>query len=124
MGDLSRSFSRHEFRCKCRRDCGCDTVDAELIHVLQALRDYYQARVTINSGHRCEDHNTAVGGAPATASSNGSMHLYGRAADFVVDGVRPQEVQAYLQMKYPDRFGLGMYQTWTHIDTREGPARW
>ena len=36
MGDLSENFSRHEFACKC--GCGNDTVDAELIRVLQSVR--------------------------------------------------------------------------------------
>jgi hypothetical protein len=31
----------------------------------------------------------------------------------------------HLEMKYPDRFGLGCYDTFTHFDTRTAPpARW
>ena len=86
---------------------------------LQQLRDYYQRKVTLNSGCRCRAHNAAVGG------SERSQHVYCRAGDFEVEGVRQAEVQAYLQLKYPDRFGIGCYETFTHLDTRtNGPARW
>lgn len=117
MGDLSRDFSRREFACSC--GCGFDTVDAALLTALQELRDYYGQVVTITSGARCRDENIAAGGAP------NSQHLRGRAADFVVAGVRAPEVQAYLSMKYHDRWGIGRADTYTHLDTRTGPlARW
>lgn len=117
MGDLSKDFSRHEFRCRC--GCGFNTIDWETLSALQELRDYYGQIVTPSSGARCEPYNRAVGGAPD------SLHLYARAVDFTVAGVRPAEVQAYLSIKYPDRFGIGRYNTFTHFDTRSGPpARW
>lgn len=119
MGDLTRNFSRWEFACFC--GCGFDTVDYELVVALQELRDYYNQEVDITpkGGCRCPRLNNLAGGA------ENSLHLYGRAADFSVAGVRPQEVQAYLTLKYPGRFGLGRYSTFTHLDTRTtGPARW
>jgi uncharacterized protein YcbK (DUF882 family) len=117
MGDLSKDFSRHEFACK--DGCGFDTVDAELIDVLQRLRDHFCRRVTINSGCRCDKRNKAVGGA------ENSQHKLGRAADIVVDGFPPESVQHYLEGQYPGVYGIGRYNTFTHIDTRSnGPARW
>lgn len=50
---------------------------------LQDLRVAYGKAMTINSGHRCEEHNTAVGGASA------SQHLVKVAFDVAV----PQEEQ-------------------------------
>ena len=117
MGDLSENFSRREFECSC--GCGMDTVDAQLLHAMQALRDHYGRRVEITSACRCSMKNRVVGGA------RNSQHIHGRACDFKVAGVEPREVQQYLEMKYPDRFGVGCYETWTHFDTRTGPpARW
>ena len=36
MGDLSRHFSTHEFRCRC---CGRAEINPRLVEALQALRD-------------------------------------------------------------------------------------
>jgi len=114
---LAPNFSRDEFACKC--GCGFDTVDAELVEVLQDVRDWAGARVAINSGCRCRDHNRAVGGV------SGSQHLSGRAADIVVEGKTPEQVADYLATQYPVRYGIGRYATFTHVDTRTlGPARW
>jgi uncharacterized protein YcbK (DUF882 family) len=94
-------------------------MDYATILALQAVRDYYNQPITVTSGARCLRHNTRVGGKP------NSQHLLGRAVDFTVAGVRPQEVQSYLAMKYEGKFGLGRYSTFTHFDTRSGPAaRW
>ena len=117
MGDLTKNLSRYEFACKC--ECGFDTIDYETLMALQAVRDYYNQPVKVTSAARCLRHNTRVGGKP------NSLHLVGRAVDFTVAGVRPQEVQSYLAMKYEGEFGLGRYATFTHFDTRSGPAaRW
>ena len=133
MGDLSRRFSRHEFACRC--GCGFDTVDHELIIVLERMGDHFEdlhngkrVKIHINSGARCPAWNKAQGGADT------SQHLFGRAADHWVevvtdDGDRkiPDDVVAdYYESTYPDRYGLGRYVGRTHIDTRSSqfPARW
>ena len=112
----SNVFKRSEFACRCR--CGKDTVDAELLQVLHVVRHFYNAPVTITSGHRCEKHNKSVGGA------GGSMHLVGKAADIIVEGVEPQDVYEYLCDQYPHCYGIGNYKRWTHIDVRPNKARW
>lgn len=117
MGDLTRDFSRSEFACKC--GCGFDTVDAELILVLQDVRNHFESPISINSGCRCEAYNKKVGG------SQNSQHKLGRAADIAVKDYPPESVQHYLEGKYPGSYGIGRYNTFTHIDTRSnGPARW
>jgi uncharacterized protein YcbK (DUF882 family) len=119
MGDLSKNFSRKEFACKCKNDCNHDTVDVDLLSVLQTTADYFDSAVTITSAHRCAQHNDAVGG------SKNSQHLRGRAADIVVFDVAPNKVQNYLLRVYNDQYGIGRYDHFTHIDTRSGPAaRW
>ena len=114
MGDLSKHFSRHEFACTC--GCGFDTVDIELIAILEGLRTAVGAPLRINSGCRCEEKNSSVGG------SERSQHLYGRAAD--VSGADPQLMYDIVNKLYPNKFGLGVYSGWIHVDSRGGRARW
>ena len=113
---INTYFDRSEFACSC--GCGFDTVDAELIKVLTDVREHFSAAVTINSSARCDNHNAHVGG------GDKSQHKYGRAADIVLSGVVPGDVYAYLDQTYPDQFGMGKYNSFTHIDTRNTKARW
>jgi uncharacterized protein YcbK (DUF882 family) len=113
---ISKHFSRAEFACKC--GCGFDTVDVELITILEDVREHFNASITINSGCRCVKHNKAVGG------ENNSLHMTGKAADFVVAGPSPAKVYQYLTGQYKDRYGLGLYKTWVHADSRSIKARW
>ena len=114
MGNLSEHFSRAEFACK--DGCGFVTVDAELLELLEHIREEF-GPVTITSGCRCEIHNTIVG-----ASIN-SQHLRGRAADFKTEA-NPRDVYHWLSTNFPNTLGLGRYDTFTHVDTRNGRARW
>lgn len=116
MGDLSDNLSRHEFACKC--GCGFDTVDVKTLDVIQRVCDYFRTSVIITSGCRCVEHNVAVGG------SKNSQHVKARAGDCKFKNTTPEEVYEYLDEKYPDSLGLGLYNTFIHIDTRTGKARW
>ena len=114
---LSKNFSRAEFKCKCGK-CDYDTVDAELIVILQSLREHFGLPVKITSGNRCPAHNSDVGG------SKSSYHIRGRAADIQIQDVSPLIIQGYLKEAYPNRFGIGSYSLFTHIDTRTKAGRW
>lgn len=114
---LSTHFYRDEFACKC--GCGFDTVSRKLVDGLQRLRNIMQAKIHINSGCRCAEHNKAVGGSPF------SQHLLGNAADIRVDGHTPEEVaEAAKALSDFRNSGIGIYDTFTHLDVREGWARW
>jgi len=115
MGDISKNFNRSEFECKCE-DCGLDTVDAELLVALQDIRDKF-GPLEIKSGHRCEDHNKAIGGKPS------SYHLHGRAADFQPLKADIIEVANYIE-SLDWQHGLGVYDSFIHLDTRSYKARW
>ncbi len=118
MGDLSRNFSKWEFRCPC--GCGQVRVDSRLIEALQILRDRIGLPIEISSGYRCRKHNADVGGVPD------SQHLLGHAADIVVQGLHPDCV-ATIAETIPafKNGGIGRYDTFTHLDVREdGPDRW
>lgn len=116
MGDINEYFSRKEFGCRC--GCGFESVDAELLTVLTRIRKHFNSPITITSGNRCKIHNTNQGGA------SGSKHTKGIAADFKVDAATPQQVVNLLNEWYPDRYGVGLYKTWTHLDVRSDKARW
>lgn len=109
-------FQREEFECPC--GCGFDTVDYELVRVLDDIRAYFNKPVTINSGCRCTSRNHSVGG------STKSQHLYGKAADIAIKDIEAEIVYDYLNAKYPDTYGIGRYSTWTHIDVRYEKGRW
>ena len=114
----SKHFKRSEFACKC--GCGFDTIDTELLDILNDLRAHFDRPIVISSGCRCETHNEKEGGA------SNSQHLYGRAVDLRVHGVKVEDVFRYLDDTYPYRLGLKKYSTWVHVDTRttEDGARW
>lgn len=54
--------------------------------MLQSLRDWLGKPIIVNSGYRSPAVNKAVGGA------SNSSHMYGLAADIVVDGMTPYEL--------------------------------
>lgn len=104
-------FGRYEFACHC--GCGFDTVDGELLTLLEDLKAHFDNSVVrINSGCRCTDYNRFIGGV------EGSQHQLGRAADIVVDGHSHSEVYGYLTSMYIGRYGFGRYSTFVHVDTR------
>lgn len=113
---LNKYFKRKEFACRC--GCGTSTVDAELLQVVTDVREHFDLPVVVNSGHRCAKHNASVGGA------KNSVHMTGKAADIKVSSIHPSVVADYLEKKYPDKYGIGRYKSFTHIDVRDVKARW
>ena len=117
---LSKHFKKIEFACKDKCGLGLNDgdVNPELIEALEDVREHFGKPVIINSGLRCKKYNAKVNGAPK------SQHQYGTAADIRVQGVSPADVHKYLVNRYPGKYGIGKYNTFTHIDVREGMARW
>lgn len=109
-------FKRSEFACNC--GCGFSTVDYELAEVLDELREHFGQPITITSGCRCPSWNKKVGGEPK------SKHMEGIAVDIQVRNINPNIVYSWLNSKYPNTYGLGLYSTWVHVDVREEKARW
>lgn len=112
---LSSNFSVREFECKCGK-CKNTLIDSQLVKYLQLIRNHFGKAVTITSGYRCADHNKAVGGASK------SKHTLGQAADIKVQGVEPKEVAKYAESIGVK--GIGLYDTFTHIDSRASKAFW
>lgn len=113
---LSNNFCVREFACK----DGSDSVliSTELVEVLQKIRTYFGKPVTLNSAYRNKAYNKKIGGATY------SQHIYGTAADIVVQGVKPEEVAKYAEYLMPKTGGIGLYPTFTHVDVRVARARW
>ena len=114
--NLTQNFKVAEFAC---RD-GSDTViiDDALAVLLQKIRAHFGTSVTINSGYRTPSYNAKVGGA------KNSQHTKGTAADICINGVSPEEVAKYAEYILGTNGGIGLYKTFTHVDTREKRARW
>lgn len=111
----SKYFLDKEFVCKC--GCGTGGINPALLPILDDVREKFGV-TTVNSGVRCAKHNKAVGGAPK------SQHVLKNAADIKVRGVKPEVVHAYLIKKYPDSLGIGLYNSFVHVDVRPWKARW
>lgn len=113
---LSANFRVREFACT----DGSDPIfiDSELVTVLQKIRNHFGKSVTITSAYRTPSRNKSVGGEAY------SQHLYGKAADVKVKGVTPKKVADYAEKILPNKGGIGVYSTFTHIDVRAVKARW
>jgi uncharacterized protein YcbK (DUF882 family) len=89
---------------------------ARLAEKLEEVRETLGGRpIRITSGWRDMFTNRRVGGAYA------SRHLVGEAADIVVAGLSPKQVQARLESSWEG--GLGYGSTFTHLDIRGYQAR-
>lgn len=113
---LSANFRVREFACK----DGSDPIfiSPELVTILQKIRTHFGRAVTITSAYRTPKHNASVGG---TAFS---FHLYGQAADISVSGIAPKKVASYVETLMPKKGGIGIYDTFVHVDVRAEKARW
>ena len=113
---LSKNFKVREFACS----DGSDPlfVDSELVAILQKIRSHFGKPVKINSAYRTPGRNKAVGG------TEYSQHLYGMAADIQISGVSPSKIAAYAETLLKNRGGIGIYNTFVHIDTRPTKSRW
>jgi uncharacterized protein YcbK (DUF882 family) len=120
---ISQHFARSEFACQCGNNCPQSqdpTVDVTLIQILEELRRHFNTPITVTSGVRCKSHNAS----PSVKGSVFSKHLEGKAADVILKGVTPDRVYKYLFERYPNSYGFGKYETFTHIDSRGLKGRW
>lgn len=114
---LSNCFNSNEFQCKCDKEHD-NIIHVMLVSKLIELRRELSMPIYINSGYRCPEHNKAVGGV------SNSMHVEGRAADITVTDF---EHWKPVLLKLIDRIGfngVGIYDTFIHVDTRIEKARW
>ena len=115
---LSANFKVQEFACK----DGSDTVliDDNLVDLLQKIRNWANASISISSAYRTVPYNAKIGGEP------GSYHTKGQAADITVGGKIPQNVAKYAESIGVRGIGLynGTAGHFTHVDTRTVRYLW
>ncbi len=120
---LTTNFNLSEFQCK----CGCkmpafvEENIKELAENLQVLRDTV-GRLDLTNAYRCKEHNADVGG------STNSQHIKGKAADIKSNTLSPSEIASITDdLMKSEKFklgGIGIYNTFTHVDIRGYKARW
>lgn len=113
---LATNFKAREFDCQGSGCCSTTPIDEKLVNYLQQIRTHFGKPVHITA-YRCKTHNAKV----ANAATN-SYHIYGQAADFHIDGVKPEEIAKYAESIGIK--GIGLYDTFVHIDTRTTKSFW
>lgn len=94
------------------------------LRVLDKVREHYDIPIIVNSSYRDPAYNRRVGGKPD------SLHLAFNAIDFTVKTLPLRAIYSYMEyMPGAESFGLGIYNTFIHLDTRgmigrKAPARW
>lgn len=92
------------------------------LRVVDQLRELWDRPIVLLSSYRSPDYNAACPGA-----ASGSFHQQFRALDIAVSGKSPHQVFKQLS-EWRDagvyRGGLGLYNTFVHIDTRGSNATW
>ena len=75
-----KHFKQSEFACKC--GCGFNSINLNLVKILDEIREYFGQPMTITSGCRCAKHNAKVSG-----SVSNSRHVSGKASDIKVKNI-------------------------------------
>lgn len=122
--NVTKDFKYKEFQCK--NGDPVVKMSMETINKLQELRDWLGSPIIITSAYRTLDYNRSIYKYEKDSKGNykgdGSQHIKGTAVDIKVKGYTPKEIAAYGQAL---RFnGIGVYNTFTHLDTRSYKARW
>lgn len=127
---LSKHFVVEEFDCRdgtkvMKRDY--DGLEYLCKQFLEPLRAKY-GKVTINSGFRTASYNASIGGASK------SQHVYtihdgnDQAADVKCARGTPAQWHAFMagirKTKRNGKGGLGLYNTFVHVDIRDYKADW
>jgi uncharacterized protein YcbK (DUF882 family) len=115
---LTRNFALSEFKCAdgtpVPQDYPMNLNIEKLADNLQVIRDFFNAKVTINSGYRTKAYNAKIGGA------RHSLHLTASAADIVVEGYTASQVadviEGLIRVGVVHNGGLGRYKRFTHYD--------
>lgn len=113
---ITPHFKVREFACS----DGSDVVFVapSLVDILEAIRVHFGRPVTITSGYRTVSYNASL-----KNSSKKSQHCNGLAADIQVEGHTPLEVYDYACSLLGDHGGVGIYNTFVHVDVRAVKSR-
>lgn len=124
---LRPNISLHELEChngshevKIKDD---DVLDKfQLLHDVLEVETGKELSMIFASFYRNEAHNKKVGGSPK------SRHMYGDAGDVqFIDKATSERLDPKLVALWAEKVGfdgIGVYETFTHCDTRGYKARW
>ena len=135
MGDLTKNISQHELTCKCGKCSVTIQAHEPIIWMVQKACDYFAAeygvekvKLTITSAARCYEYNRIPDKDGGPGSNDESQHPRCSAMDIKIftDSVQvpTKKVADYFDHNYPTSCGIGVYKTFTHIDSRSEKARW
>ena len=110
---IDKYFTLSEFQCPC---CKCVMLHPDLLKNLIKLRSLIREPIYINSGYRCKEYNSQVGGVKH------SYHMFGMAADISVRHFSISDLS--IQAKQVGFRGIGVYKNFLHVDVREYPEHW
>ena len=113
---ITPHFKVREFACS----DGSDVVFVapSLVDILEAIRVHFGRPVKVTSGYRTVSYNASI-----KNSSKKSQHCNGLAADIQVEGHTPLEVYNYACSLLGDHGGVGIYNTFVHVDVRAVKSR-
>ena len=110
---IDLNFSLCEFQCPC---CKRVMLHPDLLKRLVKLRRTIGEPILINSGYRCKPFNQQVGGVPT------SYHLFGMAADITISNYNLEQLATHADII--GFTGIGIYDTFIHVDVRPDKERW
>lgn len=120
---LAEHFNVREFRCKCGKSHDI-LINPTLVDKLEKLHKALNCKsIIINSGHRCANHDKAVGG------SGTGQHVSGNAADIVCYAQDGKAISSKIVSCAAQDIGfdgianIDKSYTATHVDVRTG-TKW
>lgn len=123
--NLSPHFADYELRCKCNRhkDAPLCNVSPQLLALAEKVREILKTPMVVRSCCRCPEHNADpdVKGSP-TSKHITTDKLPARAMDYKPRNMSPITaynaiVKAWRDGRLPDLGGIGLYDSFVHIDT-------
>lgn len=115
-------YKPSDFQCKCNGLCDkSGSMDVEVLEAVETMARRLGEKLVITSAFRCPQHNHNVGGVPD------SKHLFGLAVDLEPpSGMTPEVFAKYASESFDifENGGIGLYDTFVHLDNRGRRARW
>ena len=97
---------------------GEQQVRSELLFLLNRIRTAWGRQIIVNSAYRSPEHNRAVGGV------ENSYHVQGLAADIRPENLEDLPELQDLCLELNSDGGVGLYDSFVHVDARGFKARW
>lgn len=110
---------------KQRGDKSIELLDNRLITLAQAFSDFFEVSITINNwATGGQYHESGLRRLDTTTGAKLSQHKFGRAADFKIEGISPEEARNSIRKNWAFFKSKGLTTiekdtpTWVHADCR------